>query len=307
LAAVARKIARWAADHGARLEDADPDMPNELNDRAADNWRLLLAIADAAGSDWPKKARDAARKLAGGVEAETQRVLLLADIREIFRDQDDPDEIETKEILKALVARDDRPWAERKNGKPLTPQGLRSLLEPFKVWAAKLDAHRRGYRREAFADAWERYLPSAIADDPPPGDIDPPIRHKPSNGAAFSDSSIRHKQAGNGGSQTAQNPQKHWLSGGLADRSSPGDRAAGDEPPPWDDDPAWTRLLLKTQPGKQHAALVRRRVEAAGGQVADGAAVLPELPDSVALEALRLQCRNVGWRIVPKPRWSRTL
>jgi hypothetical protein len=64
---------------------------------------------------------------------------------------------------------------------------------------------------------------------------------------------------------------------------------------------------LKAQPGKQHAALARRRVEAAGGEVADGAAVLPELPDGAALEALRLQCRNVGWRIVPKPRWSRTL
>jgi putative DNA primase/helicase len=35
-----------------------------LHDRAADNWRPLLAIADAAGGAWPERARKAALTLA---------------------------------------------------------------------------------------------------------------------------------------------------------------------------------------------------------------------------------------------------
>jgi hypothetical protein len=43
---IARRCARWAADHMAQLDRADPLVPGELHDRAADNWRPLLAIAD---------------------------------------------------------------------------------------------------------------------------------------------------------------------------------------------------------------------------------------------------------------------
>ena len=43
------KAARWALDHLAKLRAADPQIPTALNDRAADNWRILLVIADEAG------------------------------------------------------------------------------------------------------------------------------------------------------------------------------------------------------------------------------------------------------------------
>ena len=46
---LARKAARWAADNAATLPVADPAMPGELYNRAADNWFALFAIADAAG------------------------------------------------------------------------------------------------------------------------------------------------------------------------------------------------------------------------------------------------------------------
>jgi len=39
----------WAYDHRPQLEDAEPAVPAAMNDRAADNWRPLLAIADAIG------------------------------------------------------------------------------------------------------------------------------------------------------------------------------------------------------------------------------------------------------------------
>ena len=43
-----------------RLREARPFLPDELGDRAADVWEPLLAIADEAGDDWPRSARQAA-------------------------------------------------------------------------------------------------------------------------------------------------------------------------------------------------------------------------------------------------------
>ena len=52
------------------LRTARPALPEALNDRAQDNWEPLLGIADLAGGDWPKAARDAALELS--VDAETE-------------------------------------------------------------------------------------------------------------------------------------------------------------------------------------------------------------------------------------------
>src|SRR5215470_13406241 len=40
---LARKAARWAADNAERIGDADPDIPEGVFNREADNWRPLLA------------------------------------------------------------------------------------------------------------------------------------------------------------------------------------------------------------------------------------------------------------------------
>ncbi len=41
-----QKCRRWADDHGDALSEADPAVPDLMSDRAADNWRPLLAIAE---------------------------------------------------------------------------------------------------------------------------------------------------------------------------------------------------------------------------------------------------------------------
>ncbi len=53
-------LARYSEDTGRMTETARPLLPDSLNDRAQDNWEPLLAIADNAGSDWPRLAREAA-------------------------------------------------------------------------------------------------------------------------------------------------------------------------------------------------------------------------------------------------------
>jgi hypothetical protein len=69
----------------ARKElNADPQMPARLRDRQADNWRPLIAIADAFGADWATRAREAAVIFAGEHQDEDAAVVLLRDIRDIF-------------------------------------------------------------------------------------------------------------------------------------------------------------------------------------------------------------------------------
>lgn len=53
----------WAAANVAHLEEAEPELHDELSDRAREVWEPLLAIADLAGDEWAKRARRAAREL----------------------------------------------------------------------------------------------------------------------------------------------------------------------------------------------------------------------------------------------------
>lgn len=157
-----RRCARWAADHLDDLRQADPAVPVQLHDRAADNWRPLLAIAELAGAEWSRRATKAAETLSAGGAAEGRREMLLADLRAIFVDRGEPKWIATAEIIKALVEMEERPWSEHSRGKAITPKGLQSMLEPFKIHSSRSggrDERARGYALTTFTDAWARYLP----------------------------------------------------------------------------------------------------------------------------------------------------
>ena len=65
-----------------------PEMPLGVADRDADVWEAPLAIADAAGGDWPARARAAAVALVAESKASSPSlgIRLLADIRTVFGD-----------------------------------------------------------------------------------------------------------------------------------------------------------------------------------------------------------------------------
>ena len=155
------KVARWSMDNVTALQGADPDVPSSLDDRAADNWRPLLAIADAAGGAWPKKARKAAVEFSGEQDDDgAAGTLLLGDLQRVFDDQD-VDRLTSAKIVEELVKMEERPWPEWRGGKPLTQTGLALLLGSFSVRPQQLwidGAKTRGYNREGFGDAWSRYL-----------------------------------------------------------------------------------------------------------------------------------------------------
>jgi len=166
-----QKAWRWAQDNLENIRAAVPQVPGSLTNRAADNARPLLAIADVAGGLWPKRAREALLLLLGAqsADAPTLRVKLLSDIRAIFNsaEYEGQDRIPSADLVAALVAIEDSPWSELNHGKPITPTKLARLLGPFNISPDGIrtgpKSTARGYLRAAFELSWASYLPASTS------------------------------------------------------------------------------------------------------------------------------------------------
>lgn len=154
----------WTAANADRVRlPAPEDFPEGVEDRNADVWEPLLAIADLAGPRWLDRARVAAATLVTeSADRDTSLgQMLLRDLRVVFQGHD---RLTTNQILNALHEMDESPWAELR-GKPLDSRGLARRLKPYEV---KSGTHRfadgsvqRGYLASDLADPWDRYLPSS--------------------------------------------------------------------------------------------------------------------------------------------------
>jgi putative DNA primase/helicase len=209
--ALRRKFSRWVNDNRQRLQHWDGEVPSGLHDRAADNWRPLLAIAYVAGGHWPAIARQAALALTDGTdEAESVGVLLLRDIRGLFARHGD--RLATQTILDELHNMDDRRWPDWRQGKPITAPQLARLLKPFGITSKtiRLESGQtpKGFKKEVFADAFARYLPDLAAT--PPQVAENCEKH---------DNLSRHKEVVQGADVAAQKekkPQNSGACGGVA-------------------------------------------------------------------------------------------
>ncbi len=155
------RLGSWAGSRFLDLSDAWPELPASVQDRDADVWEPLLAIADAAGGRWPDLARVAAVSLVSQSQGERGGlgVKLLADLRTVFEDRD---YMGTDEILDALSALEESPWADLK-GRGLDARGLAWRLKKYDVAPKQIKAiNRKGYRRDDLHDAWSRYLPEPL-------------------------------------------------------------------------------------------------------------------------------------------------
>jgi putative DNA primase/helicase len=160
------RAARWAADHGLKLIDADPPVPATLHDRACDNWRPLLAVADLAGGDWPALARKAACDLTGVEEDGSLGVMLLVDVREAFG----TDKVmRSSDLIAMLTADPEKPWAEYDRGKPLTQRQLAKMLGEFGIISNTVRRPKlplgKGYKRVDLEPQWEAYCPPESGQD----------------------------------------------------------------------------------------------------------------------------------------------
>ena len=155
-------LAAWAAGEVEAMADARPEMPPGIEDRDADVWEPLLAIADAVGGDWPERARRAAVALVGAArDAEPSLgIKLLADLKTVFGTST-LDALPTATILSRLIDLPESPWCDLK-GKPINDRTLARRLRQYGVKSKKLrvgDTTAMGYAQEDLVDVWLRYLP----------------------------------------------------------------------------------------------------------------------------------------------------
>ena len=163
-----KRIAGWAAKNAKTIEDARPDMPTGIEDRNADIWEPLIAIADAAGGEWPQVARMTAVTLvtlAREANLQSLGIQLLTDLRTIFVTTEI---ISSKSLASALCNLEESPWDDLK-GKSLNDRGLASRLKAYGISPHQVRINGiqvRGYERADFYEAWRRYLTDGLTKEP---------------------------------------------------------------------------------------------------------------------------------------------
>jgi hypothetical protein len=151
-------IIRWVSK--LKLSDKKPAVPEQLNDRAADCLEPLFVIADAAGGEWPEKARKSALELVtgGARDDESLGIHLLNDIKKVL---DPSNQLFSADLADALNKIEESPWGDL-DGRPLDNRKLASLLKPYGIHPSNIrkdDLVKKGYHGTDFQDAWLRYLP----------------------------------------------------------------------------------------------------------------------------------------------------
>lgn len=145
----------WAAFALKPLRASMPELP--VADRAADVWEPLVAIADLThDEEWSKRARKACKRLTQEANDKpvTIGVRLLQSIRAAFG----KDEIlATPELMERLYSEDESPWERGQ----FSSRDMARILAEYGVSSqtVRIDGHpTRGYKREAFEPAFNRYI-----------------------------------------------------------------------------------------------------------------------------------------------------
>jgi hypothetical protein len=156
-----RQAQRWADDNTAALASAEPSMPADFNNRLAENYALLFAIADLAGGDWPARARAAAVKLAHEYDVPSMGRRLLAICYDLFSRRGPL--LTSKQVEAALPSYGDE-WENFKGrGRAINKWEVAALLKPFKVYPGVIyprGGHLtdRGYNVAWFETAFRHFL-----------------------------------------------------------------------------------------------------------------------------------------------------
>jgi putative DNA primase/helicase len=167
-----RKLKRFSADNLKTLSMARPTLPENISDRAADNWEPLLAIAELAGETWTEKALQAAQALSTRVnDSLSLGTELLADIEAVFNIKM-CDRISTTDLIRYICDDDERPWATYKRGHQISPRQIAKILSEYGIESKtiRIGTHTpKGFERHQFEDAFQRYLlpPTENADTAP--------------------------------------------------------------------------------------------------------------------------------------------
>jgi hypothetical protein len=168
---IASRIKRWAMDNEGRLATAKSDMPGVIN-RLRLVWGPLLAIADAAGGDWPGRARAALEVERGRIRDPNLGEALLLDALQVITEAGATG-LHTKDLIERLLPLEMRTWsAFGRRRVAIRDIEVADLLAPYglKPKQLKIGAiNRRGYRLEDIQAAIERYVVVSDSEDTPEG------------------------------------------------------------------------------------------------------------------------------------------
>jgi putative DNA primase/helicase len=162
LAELRSRARRWAIDNEETLRNSRPSIPEELQNRRADNWRLQLAIADLCdgAEGYGERARAAAVRIEGKTDNSTKSVRALVAIKAIFQEVGS-DAISSEDLISKMTRDEDSDWADWYRGKPITQAQLARLLKSYQIIPEQIrigdNKQKRGYLRVRFLEAWERY------------------------------------------------------------------------------------------------------------------------------------------------------
>lgn len=167
LAMLRDKLHLWVQTVSGALTEAEPDMP--VDDRDADKWEPLIAVADAAGGRWPGLSRWACATVCGtsddGAELD-DGVRLLRDIFVVFNGDE---RLTTEELIQRLRMLPEGGWGIGDyQVKGLKPISLAALLRPYGISSKTLRIDKRtpkGFEQSQFTEAWARYCASLLVSD----------------------------------------------------------------------------------------------------------------------------------------------
>lgn len=172
--ALLERIVSWADSNRDKLSEARPTMPEELSDRMQEGCEPLVAIADALGCGPEARAALVELLTAERLDsAETMRIRLLRDIRDIFTAAEKKagrtlPGMGSEQLRGRLVAVEDGPWSSY-YGRSFDARDLSGLLAHYGIKRQTIRRPKselkkgqkaivKGYKRDDLADAWERYL-----------------------------------------------------------------------------------------------------------------------------------------------------
>lgn len=166
------ELQAWVDLVAQNLEAARPTMPTGVVDRPAECWEALLAVADAAGGDWPERARAACRYFVLDVtDSPSLGVRLLRDLRKIYGDAD---RMPSADVIAKLITLEESPWASMWGDRPIDAGRLARELKRYEVGPVTFAVapgtsdrtKAKGYvtfqtfgaqAQAGLADAWERH------------------------------------------------------------------------------------------------------------------------------------------------------
>jgi hypothetical protein len=196
--AIRDELERWALSVEQEIAGGWPVMPDGIEDRNADVWEALLAVADAAGGDWPERARVAAVALVADSKGDqgSLGIRLLRDLRAVFGEHE---ALSTETILSSLIAMDEAPWGDLR-GRPLNARGLAQRLRGYGVTSKTVrigSSTPKGYAAEDLWDAWGRYLGEIVieAQKEESEETDSPLPLSPYKSATSATSATETEQA----------------------------------------------------------------------------------------------------------------